>query len=136
MTGTRALMMASAAMMAVAGVALTFAPQEIAAWAGPQPSAMAVLLAQAAGALYIGFAVLNWMAKDVVIGGIYSRPVAIGNSAHFFILAAALVRLTISAQRNGFILLLALVYAAFAVCFGVLLFTSPRLRIKTEQHND
>jgi hypothetical protein len=125
-------MMASAAIMALAGCALTFAPQEIVAWGGSQPGGIAVLLAQAAGALYIGFAVLNWMAKDVVIGGIYSRPVAVGNFAHFFILAAALVRLSASAQRNGFILLAALVYGMFAVCFGILLFASPRASVTTE----
>jgi len=132
MMRTRALMMASAVAMATAGLALTFLPQEFLSWAGTQPRGIAVLLAQAAGALYVGFAVLNWMAKDVVIGGIYSRPVTVGNFAHFFILAAALVRLAASPQRSGFILLVAAVYCLFAVCFGLLLFTSPRARTTTE----
>jgi hypothetical protein len=125
-------MMASSVAMGVAGIALTFLPQEFLSWGGTQPGTLATLIAQAAGALYIGFAALNWMAKDVVIGGIYSRPVALGNFAHFFILAAALLRLSVSAQRSGFILLIAVLYLAFAVGFGIVLFTSPRARIQTE----
>ena len=31
------------------------------------------------------FAMLNWMAKGVIIGGIYSRPIVIANLAHFLI---------------------------------------------------
>ena len=48
--------------------------------------------AQACGVLYLGFAILNWMAKDDLIGGIYSRPVAMGNFLHFFTIAMALVK--------------------------------------------
>ena len=119
-------MIARAVTMAAAGLALSFAPQEILAWGGSEAHGNGVVIAQAAGALYAGFALLNWMAKDVVIGGIYSRPVAMGNFTHFFVMAAALVRLSASAQRNAFILPAAVVYIVFAVCFGILIFTSPR----------
>jgi hypothetical protein len=129
---TRVLMIASAAAMGFAGVALTFAPQEVLAWAGVEPHGFAVLVAQAAGALYVGFAMLNWMAKDVAIGGIYSRPVTVGNFAHFCVMGGALVRVAVSSQRNGFILLVALLYLVFAIGFGLLLFISPRSVAKTE----
>src|SRR5204862_7388254 len=33
-------------------------------------------------ALYLGFAVLNWMGCVVLFGGIYGRPVALGNLCH------------------------------------------------------
>lgn len=129
---TRALMIGSALTLGAAGVTLTFAPVEALAWGGSQARDIAILMAQAAGALYIGFAMLNWMAKDAVIGGIYSRPVAVSNFAHFFILAAALVRWSFSAERSGFLLLVAGVYVVFAVCFGYLLFASPSARTTTE----
>ena len=75
MVGTRALMACSAMFMLLAGVLLTFAPQEVLAFGGSRPEPISVLVVQAAGALYLGFAVLNWMAKESLIGGIYSRPV-------------------------------------------------------------
>ena len=47
------------------------------------------LIARACEALYLGFASLNWMAKDNLIGGIYSPPVAIGI---FFAISMALLK--------------------------------------------
>jgi hypothetical protein len=47
-------------------------------------------------------------------------------------MAATLVRLSASSQRSGFILLIALLYIVFAVCFGFLLFSSPQPQPKTE----
>jgi hypothetical protein len=35
-------------------------------------------------ALYFSFALMNWTAKDSASGGIYARPVSLGNFAHFF----------------------------------------------------
>jgi hypothetical protein len=118
-------MMASAITMGALGAVFTFAPAEMLAWSGSQARGVPVLIAQAAGALYVGFAVLNWMAKDVAIGGIYSRPVTVGNFAHFFILGATLLRLAFSTERTAFLLAVTGVYLVFAVCFGILLFASP-----------
>ena len=75
---TRLLMRASAVLLGVVGAATTFLPQEILTRAGAAPVGFSVVLVQIAGALYLGFAVLNWMAQGNIIGGIYSRPVAIG----------------------------------------------------------
>ena len=84
--------------------------------------------AEASGALYLGFAMLNWMAKDNLIGGIYSRPVAIGNFAHYFILAATLFRLVFAGPLPAILWAVAIVYGIFASWFGWVLFTSPQLR--------
>jgi hypothetical protein len=89
---TKILMMASALFMFLCGVLLQFFPDEILLLWGIEEAGIAPLFLQLAGALYIGFAVMNWMAKTVLIGGIYARPLAIGNLAHFLIGALALVK--------------------------------------------
>lgn len=80
---SRHLMIASAALLAALGLLLSFAPEETLAYLG-QPSTGAVpVLLQLAGALYLGFAVMNWTAKGSVLGGIYGRAIVLGNFLHF-----------------------------------------------------
>jgi|TARA_R110002051_G_scaffold173271_2_gene243631 hypothetical protein len=45
-------------------------------------------------ALYLGFGILNRMAKGTIIGRIYNRPIAIGNLMHFEVGAIVLVKIT------------------------------------------
>ena len=56
------------------------------------------MLVQLAGALYVGFAMVNWMAKGNLLGGIYNRAVAMGNFADFGIGAIVLVKGLIAGQ--------------------------------------
>jgi hypothetical protein len=120
------LMMASAAVMLVLGLLLTFAPQEVVGWGGSSAPAVPALIAQAAGALYLGFAILNWMARYNVMGGIYSRPVALGNFAHFFVMGLALLRALPGGHRMPVLWVTAFAYAVFAIWFGLVVFRSPR----------
>ncbi|MGB3868779.1 MAG: hypothetical protein WA937_04870 [Flavobacteriales bacterium] len=70
---SRILMMASATVMSAFGLVLSFAPEEAMAYFR-QPTAGAVpVLLQLTGALYLGFAFMNWTAKGSVLGGIYGR---------------------------------------------------------------
>jgi hypothetical protein len=82
----------SALFMGVLGAAASFLPQEIATRFGVQADTHAFLLLQIVGALYLGFAILNWMAKDVLMGGIYSRPSALGNFLHFAVVSIVLLK--------------------------------------------
>jgi hypothetical protein len=118
-------MLLSALFLFVLGLITTFAPAELIASNGGHPQTISTLLVQAAGGLYLGFAILNWMAKDNLIGGIYSRPVALGNFLHFFAVAMALIRAVTAGQRAAAILGLALCYAVFALWFGLVVFTNP-----------
>jgi hypothetical protein len=132
---TRILMTASALFMGLLGLAATFLPQETLAAAGvPEASlpALAVILVQALGALYLGFAILNWMAKGILVGGIYARPLALGNFLHFSAVTIVLVKAIFAEGRPAPALLaLALPYAILATGFGIALFTNP-LAKKTE----
>jgi len=44
------------------------------------------------GALYVDFAMLNWMVKGSLIGNIYNRPVAVANFTHFLVGGLALAK--------------------------------------------
>lgn len=129
---TRLLMSASAIFMGIAGLCLTFLPAELINYAGLVTGEMSILLLQITGALFVAFASLNWMARGNLIGGIYSRPVAMGNFAHFFIGGITLLK---SAITNEFMILLwtaAIIYTLFAVLFALVAFGNP-LSTKVKQ---
>jgi len=122
---TKTVMVASAVVMMVLGLGTTFAPQELLGAWGVAPLPVTVLVVQVAGALYFGFAIMNWMAKDVLIGGIYSRPLALGNFAHFFVMAGALVKALIAGHHEAPVWAGAVVYVVFAWLFGQVVFGDP-----------
>jgi len=122
---TRVLMIASALFTGLLGVAASFLPEEILAYLGVAPNDISVLVVQLAGALYLGYAMLNWMARSNLIGGIYSRPVAMGNFFHFTAGALVLVRSWMDGAVGIAIPIATGAYALFAVGFGAVLFTHP-----------
>jgi hypothetical protein len=122
---TRLLMSASAIVMAALGLVATFAPQETLAALGSTSDGLAVLLAQIAGALYLGWAAVNWMSRANLVGGIYNRPVALGNFLHFTVVALASLKMLLAGHHPPVLVAGAVVYAAFCVWFGLVLFTHP-----------
>ena len=84
-------MTVSAGLMATSGLFLTFLPGEIIAYFLPGDNSQLYIILQVLGSLYFAFAMLNWMARANLIGGIYSRPVSIANLTHFFIGSMALL---------------------------------------------
>jgi hypothetical protein len=120
-------MISSAVFLAITGVGLTFFPQEFTAYIGISPNVYFYLVIQVLGALYFGFAMINWMAKGSIVGGIYNRPIVIGNFAHFFIGGIALAKAVLA---NGnlpkAVWLVGGVYLIFAVLFGILFNHHPK----------
>ncbi len=121
---TKYLMLLSACFNGGLGLAASFAPQEILSSLDIIPWAQTVLLLQIMGALYLGFAILNWMARGVLIGGVYSRPLAIANFAHFGIVTMAMSKM-FAGNQDPLLLAGAVIYGVFAVWFGIVLFTHP-----------
>ena len=122
---TRFLMSLSAAFFAMLGVGITFLPQELLAHIGAPSDGVVVLLMQLLGALYLGFAMLNWMNRGSHIGGIHRRPVSMANFFNFAIGSAALVKWLIPNQFVLEVAVMALIYSVFAVWFGLVVFTHP-----------
>jgi hypothetical protein len=120
-------MMLSAVFLAIAGLITSYFPDKVLETHGTVPDEATMLLIQMMGALYLGFAILNWTARGVLIGGIYARPLALGNFLHF---AMVTVMLTREAIQHEVIQLAtsAAVFGAFAIGFGILLFRPPVTR--------
>ncbi len=119
---TKLLMAGSSLTLALAGLATSFAPVEILtslkiSSTGPLP-----VIIQLLGALYLGFALMNWMAKDSLIGGIYARPLSIGNCLHFTVGALALFKHQLATGFHGPLTVALVVYAIFALAFVYLVF--------------
>lgn len=121
---TTILMSLSALFTGAVGLVLSFLPQETLVTLGAAPGTELVVLVQVAGGAYLGFAFLDWMARGVLIGGIYSRPLALGNFLHFAIVAVTLLK-AMTAIDSALVYALAAIYSVFAAWFGLVLFTSP-----------
>jgi hypothetical protein len=65
------------------------------------------------------------MAKTVLIGGIYARPLAMGNFAHFMIAAIALIKASLINSALLYLWVITVMYSIFAVLFGIVVFTNP-----------
>lgn len=122
---TRWLMSVTALVLGLLGLAASFLPHEILRGIGIAPAVPLVVGVQVLGALYLGFAILDWMARDNLIGGVYSRPVAVGNLLHFTAAGLALLKALAAGAGSMALWPLALVYTVLAVAFGVVLFRHP-----------
>jgi len=70
--------------------------------------------------------VLNWMKRTSVIGGIYNRPVAIANYAHYFIGTMALAKGVLGkAVLPSVFWILAAFYLIFAFLYGFIFYRNP-----------
>jgi hypothetical protein len=125
MTATRLLMSASALVLGLLGLVCSFAPEYLLRALSAPLSPVLVLMVQVLGALYLGFAGLNWMARENLIGGIYSRPVAIGNLMHFLVAGLALIKAVMGSSELALYWPVALLYIGFATAFGLIIFRHP-----------
>lgn len=123
---TRLVMTISALFLGIIGISLTFLPNEISFYIGISSAISFKLVLQILGALLFGFAMLNWMIKEGIIGGIYNRPAVIANFTHFFIGALALIKGVFA--HNGLPCIFwipTVAYMVFALLFGLILFRNP-----------
>jgi hypothetical protein len=119
---TKWLMTVTSAVLGLTGVLLLFVPTLLLEALGVEISTPLSLLIQMIAAFYVAFAAMNWTAKDTVIGGIYNRPLSLGNFTHFFIGALVLIRYLLSNNAPFPLLVAALVYTVFAGLFAWLVF--------------
>jgi hypothetical protein len=124
---SRLLMTLTAVLLAVLGLACSFAPQELLGFVDARASPALVLGAQALGAAWLGFALLDWHARGAPFGGIYGRPVALGNFLHFTVIALALAKAAFAVPTLAMLGSTAIA-AALAIAFGAVIFgPTPRV---------
>jgi len=120
MTGERVKLLVGTAAVGLAGLGLLllFAGVEITGevFAAPAPEPFPAIL----GAALLGFASMNWIARHNILGGIYGRAVVAANQTHLTIGAIVLVKHGLVQGGSAGYWVLAGLYAAGAVLFGVL----------------
>ena len=123
---TKLIMTLRAIIMGATGIILSFASDYIISFLNLGTDLITLLFFQILGALYFGFAMLNWMNKGRPIGGIYNRPVAVANLCHFGIAGLALIKGAISNPDLPIsIWCVAIVYIVLGIAFGIILFQQP-----------
>jgi len=127
---TKLLMTSSALILGLAGIFALFMPDVLLSAQGLAATGTMSTLVQLTGALYFSFALMNWIAKDSLIGGIYARPVSLGNFGHFFIGSLLLLKYQVSNEMNLFILAALAIYAVYAVCFYWLVFRAAGISVE------
>ena len=119
-------MIVSALLLGLTGIILSFFPQEVSHYLNLNEANS--IFFQILGSLYFGFAMLNWTANGTLLGGIYGRPVVIGNFTHFTIGSLALIKWILFYNYYIYIWGFTILYFIFAVLFGIVMFTNPRLK--------
>lgn len=122
----RILMVGSSVILAIGGLAALFAPHELGA-ALDAPVSGSGIAVQLLGTVYIAFAVTNWIGKDKPIGGIYSRPLSVGNFAHFAIGALVLLNRAMEGDVSTVLIATGAIYAALAAAFARLAFAGSAI---------
>ena len=123
---TKSLMTLSAMILALIGISLIFLPNEILDYLELSVSETLQLLMQIIGSLYFALAILNWMSKGSIIGGIYNRPIAMANLTHFVIAGLALIKGILANPSLSYVIWsIAIIYSIFAIFFGIVAFKHP-----------
>lgn len=111
-----------AIVLGVAAIALIFVPQLVLALLTIEPTSTAMPLAQLYGAALFGFAQTFWVARGMLLGGIYGRAVVAGGFAHALIGAFVLLHALRTASGNPVVWAACAVYVVLAIAFGTLMF--------------
>jgi len=123
---TKIILTSSAIFVVLIGLGLSFFPSEILDHLTTENSQTITIILQLLGALYLGFGMMNWMVKESIIGGIYNKPIVIGNLMHFGVGALTLVKVAFGVQQNADIIItFTLLYAVFAIAFGYIFMVNP-----------
>ena len=123
---TKLLMTSSALFCGIIGTLLLFLPIEIAEYLGVEPTIITILFLKILSAIYLGFGILNWTAKGSLIGGIYNKPIVLGNLLHFAVGAIELIKVISSIQTHReIIIFLTVFYVIFALLFAYVIKTNP-----------
>ena len=126
---SRPILVASALVFGLAGMALLFAPREILGLLGVEDaSRTTAVIAQLLGSAWLGLAYGNWTARGLAVGGIHGRAIVIGNLMNATTGTLVLLR---QAMAGASVALwpLCLLLAAAATAFGWLLRTAPTAAI-------
>ena len=115
----------SAFVLLLGGGALLFASDVLLPALVPGFPPAAAWLGQLLGAAWLGVAVLNWLQRGSVLGGIYGRAVVFANLALYLISALSLLRGLLGGGAPRMLWLLLAALAGLGVGYSALLLRGP-----------
>jgi hypothetical protein len=125
---TKIILTSSTIFLGLIGIGLTFLPEEILSSLSVKTNFIVIVFMQILGALMLGFAIMNWMSREALFGGIYNKPIVIGNFMHFAVGAMALIKIVFRAEQNVEIIIgFTIIYMLFALCFGYVFMNNPKV---------
>jgi hypothetical protein len=117
-------MEATAIVLGAAAIALIFAPELMLARFAIEPGVAVIPLAQLYGAALFGLAITSWIARTMLLGGIYGKAVVAGGFGHALVGVFALLHAVRASSGNSFLWVACAIYAMLAIAFGTLMFGS------------
>ncbi len=125
---SKIILTATALLLAAVGLALDFLPQEAAALLGLAAAPALTVILQCLAAALLGLGYLDWLSRANLMGGIYSRPLALANLLFFAVSSITLVRFTAQHTTPTALRVACIVASAFAVLFAWLMFFHDPIR--------
>lgn len=126
----RTLLIISGVINGIAGTVLTFIPEELLLRTDGKAGEAAILLVSVTGAAMLGFGMMNYMGRNAIYGGIYGKPIILGNLLFHTVAAVHLIKF--SMDTNDTLMIYTAVagalYFIFATGFIRLNFFPPDLK--------
>lgn len=123
---SKTILISSAAINGIIGFFITFLPQETGQFIGTtEMNSADLLLMQIMGSALIAIAITNFMARGATVGGIYGKPIQLGNLIFHVAAVLGLIKYLVHSGEWIIIGIPSLLFTALAVGFIRLNFTSP-----------
>lgn len=130
----RLILTISAIILFIGGGATLFAPDELAHVLDPAAKPGLAVVVQLLGSGYLGFGLVNWMSRKNRIGGIYARPLGMGNLLLFGSAALTVGKASEAGKLPAAGMVVCAVLAALTASFAWLVFAHdpvPAASVKT-----
>jgi hypothetical protein len=126
----RTLLIISGVMNGITGMLLTFIPEELLLWTDGEAGEAAILYVSIVGAAMLGFGMMNYMGRNAVYGGIYGKPIILGNLLFHTVAAVHLIKFSMNTSDTLMIptAVAGTLYFIFAAGFIRLNFFPPDLK--------
>lgn len=121
---SRTILTITSLLLFVAGGAAVFAADEVAGLMDLEVSFETRILAEFAGIGMLALAIQNWMSRGRPIGGVYARPLGLGNLLFFSTSALTLGRYLAAEMLPREMIAVCGVFALLALAFAWLFFFS------------
>ena len=123
---SKTILISSALLNGILGILITFLPQETGLFIGTSEMNSADLaLMQVLGSALIGIAIINFMSRGLTVGGIYGKPIQLGNLVFHLATGLGLLKFVFTSESWIIFGIPALLYLLITAGFIKLNFSSP-----------